>query len=164
MIFRSQEAYNDAQLLGIPETIINPNMTVFLCAASAVPKPWAPLQEQALKQLFYPFLMKQHPNYDFAMHSLWMHDRSWVAQRLVESYQGQPTILPYVFEHAVEHSWLELLLTIQSPFGVDLAAYAHSKGRCDLGEWAQPIIQNLGSLDFARALLDFIRLKLEDET
>ena len=164
MIFRSQEAYNDAQLLGIPETIINPNMTVFLCAASAVPKPWAPLQDQALKQLFYPFLMKQHPNYDFAMHSLWMHDKSWVAQRLAEAYQTQPTSLPFIFEHAVEHNWLELLLTIQSPFGVDLAAYANSKGRCDLAEWAQPIIQTLGHMDFARAILDFIRLKLEDET
>ncbi|KAK1822207.1 CCR4-NOT core subunit cdc39 [Friedmanniomyces endolithicus] len=164
MIFRSQEAYNDAQLLGIPETIINPNMTVFICAASAVPKPWAPLQEQALKQLFYPFLMKQHPNYEFAMHSLWMHDRSWVAQRLVEQYQTAPATLPLIYDHAEEHGWLELLLTIQSSFGVDLAAYANSKGRCDLTEWAQPIIQSLGPMDFARVLLDFIRLKVEDES
>ena len=56
MIFQSQETYNGAQMLGIPETLINPNMTVFVCAAAAVPKPWGALQDQALKQLFFPFL------------------------------------------------------------------------------------------------------------
>ena len=58
IIFRSQDTYNHAQMLGIPDTLINPNMTIFVCAASAVQKPWAALQEQALKQLFYPFLLQ----------------------------------------------------------------------------------------------------------
>ncbi|KAK3679271.1 CCR4-NOT core subunit cdc39 [Recurvomyces mirabilis] len=164
MIFRSQDAYNDAQMLGIPETIINPNMTIFLCAASAVPKPWAPLQDQALKQLFYPFVLKHHPNYEFVMHSLWLHDRSWVAQRLVDFYQQNGPIIALIFEHAVEHGWLDLLLTIQSTFGVDLAAYAHSKGRCDLLEWAHPLVQTLGAMELGRAVHDFIGSKVEDET
>ncbi|EMC92891.1 hypothetical protein BAUCODRAFT_159617 [Baudoinia panamericana UAMH 10762] len=163
MIFRSQEAYNEAQMLSIPETIINPNMTIFLCAASAVPKPWGALQDQALKQLFYPFLMKQHPNYDFVMHSLWMHDKTWVAQRLVEFYQTDSTLLGLVHEHAVEHGWLDLLLTIHSNFALDLAALAHSKGQYDIVEWAQPLIHQLGHGPFAKALFDFMRPKLDDE-
>lgn len=164
MIFRSQDAYNDAQMLGIPETIINPNMTIFLCAASAVGKPWAPLQDQALKQLFYPFVLKQHANYDFVMHSLWMHDRAWVAQRLVDFYQTSNTLLAVIYDHAVEHGWLEPLLTIQAHFGLDLAAYAHGKGTCKLTEWAQPTIQQIGAVEFAHAILDFINIKLQDET
>lgn len=164
IIFRSPEAYNFAQVLGIPDTLINPNMTMFVCAASAVPKPWAPLQDQALKQLFYPFVLKQHDNHEFVMHSLWMHDKTWVAGRLVEFYQTDSLLLSVIYEHAVEHQWLSLLLTIQSSFVVDLAAYAHGKETVDLREWAQPNIVNMGPMNFARAIVDFLRAKMDDET
>ncbi|KAK5676125.1 CCR4-NOT core subunit cdc39 [Elasticomyces elasticus] len=163
MVFRSQEAYHEAQGLRIPDTIINPNMNVFLCAASAVPRPWAPLQDQALKQLFVPFLTKQHPDHEFAMYSMWNHDRQWVASQLITFYQQNALHLHIIYDHAVEHGWLEDLLPIQSPFGVDLAAYANSRGRCDLGEWATPMLDTLGEMDFARVLIDFVRLKLDDE-
>lgn len=164
MIFRSQETYNHAQMLGIPDTLINPNMTIFVCAASAVPKPWAALQDQALKQLFYPFLLKQHDNYDFVMHSLWLHDRHWVATRMVEFYQQEQMLLTLIYEHAQEQGWLDLLLTIQSSFAVDLATYAHGKGVCNLQDWAQPHISMMGPVSFARAIQDFLRTKIEDET
>ena len=163
MIFRSQETYNHAQMLGIPDSLINPNMTIFVCAASAVPKPWVALQDQALKQLFYPFLLKQHDNYDFVMHSLWQHDRNWVAARMVEFYQQEQMLLVLIFEHAQEHGWLDLLLTIQSSFAVDLATYAHGKGHCNLQEWAQPHISSMGPPAFARAIQDFLRTKMDDE-
>ena len=164
MIFRSQDTYNLAQMLGIPDTLINPNMTIFVCAASSVPKPWAALQDQALKQLFYPFLLKQHDNYDFVMHSLWLHDKHWVAARMVEFYQQEQMLLVLIFEHAQEQSWLELLLTIQSSFAVDLATYAHGKGHCNLEDWAQPHISTMGPPAFARAIQDFLRAKIEDES
>jgi len=164
MIFRSQETYNHAQMLGIPDSIINPNMTIFVCAASAVPKPWAALQDQALKQLFYPFLLKHHQNYDFVMHSLWLHDRTWVAARMVEFYQQDPMLLQLIFDHAQEQGWLDLLLTIQSSFAVDLATYAHGKGHCNLEEWAQPHVSTMGPPAFARAIQDFLRTKLDDES
>nr|POF13281.1 general negative regulator of transcription subunit 1 [Quercus suber] len=163
IIFRSPDAYNFAQVLGIPDTLINPNMTVFVCAASAVAKPWAPLQDQALKQLFYPFVLKQHNNYDFVMHSLWMNDKTWVAGRLVEFYQTDSLLLSVIYEHAVEHQWLELLLTVQNNFVVDLAAYAHGKEDVDLREWAQPNIASMGAMNFARAIVEFLRAKMDDE-
>ncbi|KAF2724551.1 Not1-domain-containing protein [Polychaeton citri CBS 116435] len=164
MIFRSQETYTLAQMLNIPEVLINPNMTIFVCAASAVPKPWAALQEQALKQLFYPFLLKQHENFDFVMHALWKHDKTWVAARMVEFYQVDHTLIALVFEHAQQHGWLDLLLTISSNFAVDLAAYAHGKGQCDLQEWAQPHIANMGMVQFATAMIDFLKQKMDDES
>ena len=163
MIFRSQETYNHAQVLGIPDSLINPNMTIFVCAASAVPKPWAALQDQALKQLFYPFLLKQHENYDFVMHSLWLHDKHWVAARMVEFYQQDQMLLTLIFQHAQEQGWLELLLTIQSSFAVDLATYAHGKGFCNLQEWAQPHIATMGPVPFAGAIQDFLGTKIEEE-
>ena len=163
MIFRSQDTYNHAQILGIPDLIINPNMTIFVCAASGVPKPWAPLQEQALKQLFFPFLNKNHANYDFVMHALWMHDKHWVATRMVEFYNQDQKLLVRIFEHAQEQGWLDLLLTIQSSFAVDLATYSHGKGACNLEEWAQPHITTMGPASFARAIQDFLGAKLDDE-
>lgn len=164
MIFESQETYNHAQVLGIPDSIINPNMTIFVCAASAVPKPWQPLQDQALKQLFYPFLLRQHDNYKFVMHSLWLHDKGWVAGRMVEFYQADQMLLVLIDQHAQEHGWLETLLTIQSIFAVDLATYAHGQGHCSLDEWAQPHINTMGLPAFARAIQDFLSTKMEDET
>lgn len=164
MIFRSQDTYNHAQMLGIPDSIINPNMTIFVCAASAVPKPWAALQDQALKQLFYPFLLKHHQNYDFVMHSLWLHDKHWVAARMVEFYQQDQMLLQLIFDHAQEQGWLELLLTIQSSFAVDLATYAHGRGHCNLEQWAQPHVSTMGPPAFARAIQDFLRTKIDDET
>lgn len=164
MIFRSQDTYNQAQMLGIPDTLINPNMTLFLVAAAAVPKPWAALQEQALKQLFYPFLLKQHDNYDFVMHALWKHDKAWVAARIVEFYTQDQTLLALIFEHAQEHGWIELLLTIQSTFTIDLAAYAHGKGVVSLEEWSQQHVAAMGLPQFARVITDFLRHKLDDES
>lgn len=163
MIFRSQDTYNHAQMLGIPDTLINPNMTIFVCAASSVPKPWAALQDQALKQLFYPFLVKQHDNYNFVMHSLWKHDKTWVAARMVEFYTQEHMLLSLILDHALEHGWLELLLTIQSGFVLDLATLAHSKGRVNLEEWSEQHVQTMGPLNFAKAIVDFLRTKSEDE-
>lgn len=163
MIFRSQETYNHAQMLGIPDTLINPNMTIFIVAASSVPKPWAALQEQALKQLFFPFLLKHHDNYDFVMHALWRQDRTWVAARMVEFFTQDPMLLAPIFEHAREHGWLDLLLTIQSSFVVDLATYAHGQGACDLDQWAQQHVDVMGAPAFAKAIADFLQQKMEDE-
>ncbi|KAF2765700.1 Not1-domain-containing protein [Teratosphaeria nubilosa] len=162
-IFRSQADYQEAQLLGIPEKIINTNMTEFLCAASGVSKT-TPLQDQALKQLFFPFLLKKHANYDFVMHTLWMRDNMWVASRLVEYYQTEPLLLEKIFEHAEEHGWTAQLLTLPSAFAVDLACYAHGKGQCDLFEWSEPHIQSMGGMNYAKALYDFMRTKCDDET
>ncbi|QIW95080.1 hypothetical protein AMS68_000598 [Peltaster fructicola] len=163
MIFRSQDTYVHAQNLDIPDTLINPNMTIFIVAASAVPKPWAALQEQALKQLFFPFLLKHHDDYDFVMHALWRNDKSWVAARMVEFVAQDAMLLVPIFEHAQEHGWLDLLLTIQSSFVVDLATYAHGQEACDLEQWAQGHVEMMGPAPFARALADFLQQKMEDE-
>jgi CCR4-NOT transcription complex subunit 1 len=39
MIFRTSETYHTAQLMGIPDMVINPHTAEFLVAAAAVPKP-----------------------------------------------------------------------------------------------------------------------------
>ncbi|KAF2165848.1 hypothetical protein M409DRAFT_67163 [Zasmidium cellare ATCC 36951] len=163
MIFRSQETYNLAQHLGIPDSVINQNMTIFVCAASAVPKPWAPLQDQALKQLFYPFLTKLHDNYDFVMHAVWQHDKQWTASRMVEFYGQDQMLLPFIFEHGKEHGWLEPLFHITNQMAVDLVTYAFGKGESDLEQWAQQHIGIMGPHQFAGACAEFLKRKMDDE-
>lgn len=161
-IFSSQEAYNHAQNLGIPETVINANTDIFVVAASAVEKPWAPLQDMALNQLFRPFFQKTLPNYGFVLHALWKHDRTWLAARLVQAYDSDTTLLPLIFSHAQEHGWLDTLLLIPNQFGLDLAAHAHGQGVIDLEDWAQKHLQQAPQ-QLAAAVMNFLRFKAEDE-
>jgi len=162
-IFSSQEAYNIAQSLGIPETVINANTDIFVCAASAVEKPWAPLQEMALNQLFRPFFHKSLPNYGFVLHALWKHDRQWLAGRLVEAYNAEPTLLSTIFAHAQEHGWINDLLGITNQFGLDFAAYAHGQGLLDLEVWAAGHLQ-VQPQQLAGAINHYLQSKVEDET
>lgn len=162
-IFSSQEAYNHAQSLGIPETVINANTDIFVVAASAVEKPWAPLQDMALNQLFRPFFHKNLPNYAFVLHALWKHDKAWLAARLVQAYETDSTLLPLISGHAQEHGWLETLIMIPNQFGLDLAAHAHGEGVMDMEEWAQKHLQSAPQ-QVAAAIANFLRFKAEDES
>lgn len=161
-IFSSQDAYNHAQTLGIPETVINANTDIFVVAASAVEKPWAPLQEMALNQLFRPFFHKTLPHYDFVLHALWKHDRAWLAARLVQTYETDSTLLPLISGHAQEHGWLDTLIMIPNQFGLDLAAHAHGEGVMELDQWAQTHLQSAPQ-QLAAAIANFLRYKAEDE-
>ncbi|GAM88039.1 hypothetical protein ANO11243_060680 [Dothideomycetidae sp. 11243] len=165
IIFSSQEAYNSAQSLGIPEAVINANTDIFVCAASAVVKPWTPLQEQALKQLFYPFFTKALPNHSFVMHALWVHDKTWLAARFIEHYNNNPKVLSLIFEHAREHSWTEVLIGVRNDFGLDFTALAHSHGLVDIEKWSQDHTDanKVPAMELSRAIISFLRFKIEDE-
>ncbi len=162
MIFRSQETYNHAQSLGIPETVINANTDIFIVSASAVPKPWGGLQDQALKQLFYPFLSKSLPNFNFVLHGLWKQDSNWLAARLIDTYTQNPMTITLILEHALEHGWLNSLIAINNEMSVDLAALSHGRGLFDLEPWAQQHFQLVPTV-FARVLSSFLANKAEDD-
>lgn len=165
IIFSSQEAYNAAQRLGIPEAVINANTDIFVCAASAVPKPWAPLQEQALKQLFSPFFMKALPNHGFVLNALWVHDKQWLAGRLIEYYNTNQTLLTSIFEHAQDNGWSEALTGVRNDFGLDFTALAFEMDLVNLEKWASDHIQNDGvpAVELSRAIINFLRFKADDE-
>ncbi|KAG8626601.1 hypothetical protein KVT40_005546 [Elsinoe batatas] len=165
IIFSSQEAYNSAQSLGIPEAVINANTDLFVSAASGVAKPWTPLQEQALKQLFYPFFTKALPNHSFVMHTLWVHDKTWLAARFIEHYNNNPKVLLLVFEHAREHDWTETLTSVRNDFGLDFTALAHSQGLVDVERWASGHVEGntVPATELSRAIISFLRFKMDDE-
>ena len=163
IVFASQEAYKQATAVGIPEAVINPHTDLFVLSAAALPKPWGPVQDQAFKQLFLPFLKKMIDGYAFVFHGLWKREPRWLASRLVEAYQTAPvTFLPFIFEHAREHDWLESLLQHPSHFSVDLAAFAHSQGALDIEPWLEHTFQTLPEV-FPRALRDVLDEKARSD-
>ncbi|KAJ9664960.1 CCR4-NOT core subunit cdc39 [Coniosporium apollinis] len=161
-VFRSQETYNQAASMRIPNTIINPHTQMFTVSAAAVPKPWGGVQEMALKQLLDPFVEKTLPNHGFVLHGLWKADHHWLAQRLIEKYMQSPLVLLPIFEHAQELGWLDSLIALNSDMSVDLAALAHGQDLFDLDAWLEQMFLQLPQV-FPRILLTFLNTKGEDE-
>ena len=155
MIFRSQEDYKHATMLGIPDIVINPHTDYFVLSTAAVPQPWGPIQEQAFKQLWMPFLKKRLSGYSFVFHGLWKRDNNWLASKFMEAYNFNPLDVQFIFEHAQEHGWLEMLTTLNVPMSLDLAAYAHGRDSWDVEAWLQQTYQSLPDI-FPRAVHAFL--------
>ncbi|OCK78418.1 Not1-domain-containing protein [Lepidopterella palustris CBS 459.81] len=162
MIFRSQETYNNAQTLGIPELVINANTDIFVVSAAAVSKPWGALQEQAMKQLYFPFLTKKLPQYNFVLYGLWKQDVTWLVSKFVEAYNSDQMTLLFIMEHAQANGWLEPLIGVNNDLSLDMVALAHARGLFEIEPWAQQAFQEVG-VHFRRALTHFLILKAEFE-
>ncbi|KAF2111620.1 CCR4-Not complex component, Not1-domain-containing protein [Lophiotrema nucula] len=162
MIFRSSESYHSAQLLGIPDAIINPHTAEFLVAAVAVPKPWGALQEQALKQLFDPYFLKKLPAYPFVLYGLWQQDRQWLRDRFVDAYNGDTLSLTLTMEHALTNGWLEALIRSNTDISLDLAAQAHARGLFEIEPWLQQTSEQGGHF-FTRVMMNFLGTRASDE-
>jgi CCR4-NOT transcription complex subunit 1 len=162
MIFRSSDSYHSAQILGIPDAIINPHTAEFLISAVAVPKPWGALQEQALKQLFDPYFMKKLADYNFVLYGLWQQDTQWLVDRFVDSYNADFISLTLIMEHAITNGWLEALIRSNTDISLDLAAQAHARDLFEIEPWLQQTFDQAGLL-FRRILSNFVSARASDE-
>ncbi|KAF2262786.1 Not1-domain-containing protein [Lojkania enalia] len=162
MIFRSSDSYHYAQLLGIPDAIINPHTAEFLVSAVAVPKPWGALQEQALKQLFDPYFLKKLSGYEFVLYGLWQQDTQWLVERFVDAYNNDTLSLTLIMEHAQTFAWLEALIRSNTDISLDLAAQAHARGLFEIEPWLQQTFEQAGPI-FRRILTNFLAARANDE-
>lgn len=162
MIFRSSESYHSAQLLGIPDAVINPHTAEFLVAAAAVPKPWGALQEQALKQLFDPYFYKKLPKHTFVLYGLWQQDTQWLVDRFVDAYNTDPMSLSLIMEHAETNGWLEALIRSNTDVSLDLAAQAHARGLFEIEPWLHQTFERAGPA-LCRILTNFLSARASDE-
>jgi CCR4-NOT transcription complex subunit 1 len=162
MIFRTSETYHTAQLMGIPDMVINPHTAEFLVAAAAVPKPWGALQEQALKQLFDPYFHKKLPIYNFVLYGLWHQDLQWLIDRFVDAYNTDSMSLTLILEHAEANDWLDSLIRSNTDISLDLAAQAHARGKFEVEPWLQQTFEQAGPL-FRRILTNFLSARAAEE-
>ncbi|KHO01697.1 CCR4-Not complex component, Not1 [Metarhizium album ARSEF 1941] len=144
------------------QEVVVPNLDIFLVSALEVPRDtWAPMAVDTLTSLFENFLYKRSPEYDFVLDSLWRKDKDWVIQRLIDAHAVKPVDLPLIFEHALRHNWLDVLVYLPNGFGIDLAALAHTEGYLDLSSWASFNAER--SAEISRTLLQFLLIKAELE-
>ncbi|KAK2591660.1 CCR4-NOT core subunit cdc39 [Conoideocrella luteorostrata] len=144
------------------QEVVVPNLDIFLVSAFEVPRQsWATMAVDTLNSLFENFLYKRSPEYDFVLDSLWRKDKDWVIARLIDAHAIKPSDLPLIFEHAIRHNWLDILVYLPNGFGMDLAAFAHAEGYLDLNNWAA--FNKERSTDIARTLVQFLMIKCDLE-
>lgn len=163
MVFRSSDTYAHAQSLGVIENVINPRMDLFVCAVSAVPKPWGALQDQAMRQLIDPFFAKNLPGHAFVLHLLQKRDRPWLAVRMQQFAQQGPDHLQFVFEHAVAHNMLDYLISQSNELSLDLATFGHARDLFNLERWLDQMAHTVQASRLLAALSQFLRTRAEDE-
>ena len=142
--------------------VIGAKMTLFICAASGIPKPWNELQEDFFNMRLRGCFMKTQADYRVILHLLWKQDKQWLARRLMEIHSQDPITLNILFEHILEHNWLEELCSILSGFAIDLAALAHRKGMLNFREWAEEKYTD-SPTDVVNAFSKFLQIKAQDE-
>lgn len=142
--------------------VVVPNLDIFLVSSFEVPKQsWEEMAADTLSSLLETFIYKKSPEYDFVLDSLWRKDKDWVVTQLIEAHAAKHSVLPLIFEHAVRHSWLDILVYLPNGFGIDLAAFAHAEGYLDLNTWANFAKER--SRDIAVILMRFLMVKAELE-
>jgi len=140
------------------QEVVVPNLDIFLVSAFEIPRQsWAPMAIDTLNSLFENFLHRVSPHHEFVLDSLWRKDKEWVTQRLIDAHAVRPMDLTLVFEHAVQHHWLDELVYLPNGFGIDLAALAHAEGYLDLSNWGR--INAERSNEMSRTLLQFLMIK-----
>ena len=164
MVFRSSDTYNHAQQLGVVERVINPKMDLFVASVSAVPKPWGALQDQAVRQLMTPFFLKTIPGSSFVFHILWKRDKLWTANQLKRLFGQNPAFIERIFDHAVEHDWLEQLISMNNDLSLDLAALAHGQGLFDLEQWLGELSKTTTTNTLLATLGRFLKSRAQDDS
>lgn len=158
MALSSMHASQSVEAKRLFQDVVVPNLDVFLVSAFEVPRTsWANMAIETINSLFDNFLQKRSPEYDFVLDSLWKKDKDWVINRLTEAHALRPLDLSKIFEHAVQHSWLDELVYRNNGFGLDLAALAHAEGYLDLTKWARRNADR--SHEYSRSLLQFLMIK-----
>ncbi|KAL2208145.1 Not1-domain-containing protein [Sarocladium strictum] len=158
MALSSMHASQSVEAKRLFQDVVVPNLDVFLVSAFEVPRQsWANMAVETINSLFDNFLQKRSPEYDFVLDSLWKKDKDWVINRLTEAHALRPLDLSKIFEHAVQHKWLDELVYRNNGFGLDLAALAHSEGFLDLAKWAR--VNADRSHEYSRSLLQFLMIK-----
>jgi CCR4-NOT transcription complex subunit 1 len=161
MILNSNETWTAHQVQYFIRTILVPSLSIFTCSAFAFSKNWTPFQEKKIQHFFSMFFLKQQDGYQFALHGMWKQDREWVMQTMYAMFQQHPKVSINTLEHALEHNWMDHLLTFPNEFTLDLATLAHRRGNLDLEAWIKQAGQteaNMGNL-----ITTFLQLKANDE-
>lgn len=171
LAFEDHDAYTLALQNLTIERVVNTNLALFVGSASAVETRWSQVQDMAIKTLFEKILVTVARGLDadatrdvnFALHLLWRHHKSWVANNIYKHYQKWPLQLNTILEVAHHHSMLLDLIAAKNELSLDLAALAHGRNLFDLGDWLHQISAEMPSETITPALCQFLAGKIQDD-
>ncbi|KLJ11442.1 hypothetical protein EMPG_09747 [Blastomyces silverae] len=144
------------------KTVLQHDLPIFLCSAFAIPQPWSTVQVNFVMRSFSIFVSKRQDGYQFALHGVWKLNREWVVEQLFHAFTQDPSCTELIYEHAVEHGWLDYILEFTNGLAMDLASLAHRKDDYDLEQWVKKAAQK-APIDMGNLLSKFLRIKAEDE-
>ncbi|PGH17814.1 hypothetical protein AJ79_00955 [Helicocarpus griseus UAMH5409] len=144
------------------KTVLQHDLPIFLCSAFAIPQPWSTVQINFVMRSFSIFVAKRQDGYQFALHGVWKLNREWVVEQLFHAFTQDPSCTELIYEHAVEHGWLDFILEFTNGLAMDLASLAHRKDDYDLDQWVKKAAQK-APIDMGNLLSKFLRIKAEDE-
>ena len=135
---------------------------LFLCSLMGIAQPWTTGQSNLMKTLFRNFLGGNAQRSNYVLHTMWKLNKQWVALCLMDLHYEDPLELVLIFDVAQEMGWMDDLLTLETGFGIDLAALALRKGTIDLEQWLKDkTVSGPNSTIFA--ISKFLVLKAQDE-
>ncbi|CAK7265324.1 CCR4-NOT core subunit cdc39 [Sporothrix epigloea] len=158
---QSQQASSSVEARRLFQTVVIPNLDIFVVSASLVSKPWSATAADSFTQIFNGFLYNQNPNTDFVFDTLWRKDKQLVTEQLINAHAYHPGDLPIIFQHCLKHGWLGDLIYLSNGFGLDLVAYAHGQRCADLALWAKNNAER--NADITRPLSQFLLIKSDLE-
>ncbi|ODH38613.1 hypothetical protein ACO22_02249 [Paracoccidioides brasiliensis] len=144
------------------KTVLQHDLPIFLCSAFAIPQPWTTVQINFVMRSFSIFVAKRQDGYQFALHGVWKLNREWVVEQLFHGFTQDPSCTERIYEHAVEHGWLDYILDFTNGLAMDLASLAHRKDDYDLEQWVKRAAQK-APIDMGSLLSKFLKIKADDE-
>lgn len=162
LVLLSPSTWGLPESQGFVKNILQHDLPTFLCSAFTVPQPWTNWQHNFLIRSFMVFVSKRQDGYQFALHGVWKLDRQWASEQLFQAFTQDPSCTDLIYEHAVEHGWLDYLLDFTNGLAMDLASLAHRKDSFDLERWVKNAAQKT-PVDMGAFLAKFLRIKAEDE-
>lgn len=162
LVFLSSAAWSLPESQNFVKDILQPGLPIFLCSAFAIPRPWTNIQYSFVIRSFVVFVSKRQEGYQFALHGVWKLDRQWVAEQLFHVFTQDSMYTELIYEHALEHGWLDYLLGFTNGLAMDLASLAHQRDNFDLEQWVKSA-ERKTPIDMGGLLAKFLRIKADDE-
>ncbi|KKY26736.1 putative ccr4-not transcription complex subunit [Phaeomoniella chlamydospora] len=141
--------------------ILEHDLATFVVSAARVPGDWNPLQHALMTMSFNYFLMKMNDSYTFALDGAWRQNQVWVINCLVDAFSQDPMQTEPILDLAQELGWTDELLTLNSPFALDLACLLHKRDNIDFDNWLRKFADRQG--DIGTFLIKYLRIKADDE-
>jgi CCR4-NOT transcription complex subunit 1 len=143
---------------------IHTHLAVFVVSALSIPQPWTHNQNLFLFKCFRVFIMKQNPDFAFALEGAWRRSPDWVFQQLHQLFIVDPMTTDAIFDLAQEFGWMDHLLKFLVPLSLDLACKLNREGELDIEQWVKDKGEGQPAEQVAATLKRFLQIKAEDET